>query len=426
MVTRPQPSPLGALKNGNDKISRPGHPPSDGYHLAGGDGADASGVGGDRVADGPGLESDLAEQPRQLHLDAGEVEAWRRWQSLRTVHQRSPVLVEHAQVAHDRIEAGAVAGGAYHRVGSQHCAVDQLDFAARQAFHRREDTDPPTAELADEPVVEDRHRPRAQELREPVTARGRQPVGAQVGNADPAQRGRQRVHQALRHSAQRDAEQLAGDPEGVPSDDVRGRAHGQGYGDSRSRQIDRDLRRRVASADHKYVLAEVGVGAHVVRRVHERELDRIGLGRPFGEVRAVAETGSHHNGGGSPRAVGRLHDPAVALAVDAGDLDAELRSHAIGGCVVTEVVDHVVAGDPPAVPAGDPGAGKARQPADRVQVQAVVASRPGGPDRRVAFEEVAVDAMTVEGRSDGQPGRSGTDDHRTLAHAGILCESTQH
>src|SRR6185312_10832406 len=127
-----------------------------------------------------------------------------------------------------------------------------------------------------------------------------------------------------------------------------------------------------------------------------------GPGRDAG----VAEVaGRHDDVRGRKVARGRADDEAVAVAVDALHRRAEAHVELVALGEAVEVADHVVAGGEDARRSAEARARQLREPAARVQAQAVVAPVPGGADRVAALEDGGRDAAAAELGRGGEAGR---------------------
>ena len=116
---------------------------------------------------------------------------------------------------------------------------------------------------------------------------------------------------------------------------------------------------------------------------------------------------------------GRRHHPAVALPVDALDLDSDADVELVEGRIERQVLGNAVACRPLAEPARDRVARQAREPAHRVQVQPVVAARPDRADLgALEHDDLLACARQLGGRR--QPGRTSADhrDHTVVLHDG--------
>ena len=138
--------------------------------------------------------------------------------------------------------------------------------------------------------------------------------------------------------------------------------------------------------------------------------------RPHRGDRHVGVSGCDDNRAGRPLSGRGLQLPPAVDPVDAPDVDAELGSDVEPAGVVAQVADEVVAGDPPTVAARNAGMRQTREPADGVQPEPVVARLPTRTDARRAFQQCVRDSAAVQGRSHGEPGRSGPDHHDVGCH----------
>ena len=131
----------------------------------------------------------------------------------------------------------------------------------------------------------------------------------------------------------------------------------------------------------------------------------------------VAQARGDHDPVGAQRAVRGSHHPAVALPVDALDLDPDADVELVKGRIERQILGDAVARRPLAEPARDRVARQAREPAHRVQVQPVVAARPDRADLgTLEHDDVLARARELGGRR--KPGRTGADhrDHTVVLH----------
>ena len=145
-------------------------------------------------------------------------------------------------------------------------------------------------------------------------------------------------------------------------------------------QVVGDLHARAARADHEDVAVAVGLGVAVLGRVQQRPLEALAAG-PVRARAGCARSRPRRPRARPRRRLRRPHDPARAVAVDA--LHLGVQAHVEGvvawrsprGSATTSSRD----GKTP-VPRRVAPARELREPAARVQAQAVVAPAPRGGD----------------------------------------------
>jgi hypothetical protein len=138
---------------------------------------------------------------------------------------------------------------------------------------------------------------------------------------------------------------------------------------------------------------------------------------PLRDERHVAVTRSHDHSLCLDHAVACMNDPASAVAVDSLGFDACPHVQRMALNVALEVLEDAVARKPLSKLAGNAVTGKAREPANGVQVQPVVTRLPGSADVvSLEHEDLLAQALELGGR--GQSGRSGSDhrDHAAVLH----------
>ena len=220
----------------------------------------------------------------------------------------------------------------------------------------------------------------------------------------------------MRQLAERDSEQLARDAQRVPADDVGRRAHAQtnAFGATVG-EVDCDLGAGVPRADDEHVLATEGLGVDVVGGVDDAPVGTVEP-RPRGNEGLLAEAARDDDESGFAVAGRGVQCPGISGAVDPSHFDAELRLDPVMAGVRDEVVGVRVLRDPFPGRSVDRQARQAREPADRVEVETLVAGSPGGADLLRALEHDAVDPLTPQHRRDGEAGRPGSHDRDRRSH----------
>jgi hypothetical protein len=324
-------------------------------------------------------------------------------------HARHAALVEHVQVPDDRLEAGAVAGGCDHGVRLDAHAVGQADARGVERLHAGDDLDAALLDRLDDHLVHDRGRdlePR-QAGEDALLGSGQAVLGqvadleapdqlhhairaprAELHQLAPEQRADRRADQEVRRCAHRDPDAL----------------------DARVDEVVGDLHARAAGADHEHVAVAKRLGVAVGGGVDELAV----VGVAPGPVRDVGRVGVAAREDHLLRvqvAARGAQLPAGAVAVDALDARVEAHVHVVEAGVVLEVGDDLVPlreGSRRARPAR---AGERREPAARVEPEAVVAPAPGRRDGVRALQDGGGDVEARELRGGRQPRRAGSNDH---------------
>ena len=325
------------------------------------------------------------------------------------VRERTTRGVEHPEVADERLERGAEAGRRHDRVRAQPAAVGEHDLGIVEGLDRGHDLDVAALDRAHDPHVHDRDPRMLDEARDRPLLR-RQPLRGEVGEADAAQRARDRVDRAPRQLPEQDPDRLDGDADRVPADDVRRGTDGEP--DRRGPavvEVDGDLGAGVPRPDDERRPAAIGPGAPVVPHVDEVALEGVASG-PVGERRLAVLSRRDDDPGRGQVAAARPQHPALAVAVDPLDGRPRADVELVRVGVVAEVRPNVVACDPGPVRARDRVSGQAREAAVGVQPEPVVAPRPGGARLFALLEDDRADPLAAEHRGDGEARRSGADD----------------
>src|SRR4051794_6254145 len=317
---------------------------------------------------------------------------------LGSVHDRPalrPVGYQ-TQVAHERFETAAKTGAGDHRIGLDAVAIGQQHVGAVEALDRGDYLDLALLQLLDQADVQDRGDVFLEEACVGVRRGFGPAVLRQVADDRFLQNGPELVHQAFGHRAQRYAEHLPRHAVRLTKQHGRRAAHRHHHVlRAALDQVDDDLGARVAGAYHEHGLADVGVRVAVVARVDELAAEAVHAW-PVGELLMLVVTGrDDHTRGEELVAVLGRDAPLVTVACELLDFGARTHVEVLDPHVVLEVLDDVVARHPFAVARGHLVAGQVREPADRVQVEAVVVLAPRGPDR-LALEHDRAHAVMLE------------------------------
>ncbi|MCV2490943.1 hypothetical protein OF117_16430 [Geodermatophilus sp. YIM 151500] len=322
--------------------------------------------------------------------------------------------VEHAEVAHQRFQAGAVARGADDDVRIEPPPVDQPHPGGLERLDLGDDRRVPAGERGDEAVVGRRAHPGRVE---PGGRAGGRPGHADAGEVPERQARdgrRRRVLEPHRRPAGQHRHRVQRQP-GQPArhhGDAGPRRHPQ-PGDVRTDQRAGQVHARVAEADDEHaVTGQVGRPAHL-RRVHHDPAELL-LPRPVRPHGHPVGSGGEDDVGGVQVTARGARAPAGIGALDPPDRHAPLDRQVQPPLVLLQVGHDVVAVREGTGRAREAQPGQLGEPPVGVQPQPVVAIAPRLGDPRSAVDHAGPDALPEQGVRRGQAGRAGTDDE----HAG--------
>ena len=148
------------------------------------------------------------------------MQAWGTGMLVGAVDERHAVVVEHAEMADEWLEAVGNPVAATIASTSTGAAVGEHRPTVLEVLEPRDDLHRPVLHRRDQADVDDRNDPPAQELGVRLLRRGKSDRREVAElSADPSKRGRDAVDDADRETAARDAEQLARDAQRVTADD---------------------------------------------------------------------------------------------------------------------------------------------------------------------------------------------------------------
>jgi hypothetical protein len=327
---------------------------------------------------------------------------------VRRVDERHAGLVEHAEVADERLEPRAEPRRGDHRVDLDEAVVGEHGFALLEAVQRRDHRHRSFLDRLDEADVDDRDHAAPKELGVRAVRR-RQPHLREIAERRSPQPRRDRVDHADGQACTRDPEELARHAESVAPDQAGRCLHReQDLARAGARDVDRDLGAGVAGADDQHPPAAVGLAVPVRRRVDELAGERPG---PLREVRHVAVARRHDDARRADALSGDAYRPFVTVPVDPRDGRARADVEVVPGRVGAQVVDHGVSRGPLPGRARDAVPGQPREPTHRMEMEAVVARRPGGADlETLQHRDVgAGPSQRHRARETGRPGADHAD-----------------
>ena len=174
-------------------------------------------------------------------------------------------------------------------------------------------------------------------------------------------------------------------------------------------EIERDLRARVAGADHQHALVHEPIRVAVLARVNERAPETLLSRQAFG-IREAVEPGRDHDCLRPVSGTRALDDESVARGTHATHRLSCARHDGEAGRVGFEIGDHLGARRVARQLVRERDAGQMRLLFNRVQAQPVVMMPPRTPKRRASFEDQRLDATLLEAGGARQARRSRADD----------------